>query len=458
MQNNEIFKVVLSTKSKAKNGTSTVLIETSIKGLIYRSEVYMDDHIIDALEVNCSDIATVDKHENVFQARYTVAHKKFETLYTQERIFAKVLTTDGDYIEGDGIISVITSVSDNVFKSEVFLDSNSIDIKKEEIDGDDPKVFKAKYTQSHKEFIKSYIKVLKFPANTFLNPIIKKYPLYKKSPMYALMLFLASIALVLWILSLILCGKALKKIIVKVAGKEAGMVTKDLQKSMCKGGGAEGDPNVVLDKDGNVISAKASDFVLLPKEIKFKDNNRIYPVYIKNNKQSDVLIRLKDRIIFLGEAINDHVANILIAQFLFLDAESKEKDIKFYINTPGGSVSAGMAIYDTMQYVKADVSTICVGMAASMGATLLAAGAKGSRFTLPNSEVMIHQVMGGTEGQASDIKIRAEHILKIRDRLNKILAKHTGQKIATIEKDTDRDRFMTAEEAKKYGIVDKIIS
>ncbi|MCK4540022.1 ATP-dependent Clp endopeptidase proteolytic subunit ClpP [Candidatus Parcubacteria bacterium] len=166
---------------------------------------------------------------------------------------------------------------------------------------------------------------------------------------------------------------------------------------------------------------------------------------------------LKDRIIFLGEVITDHVANILIAQFLFLDAESKDKDIKFYINTPGGSVSSGMAIYDTMQYVKCDVSTICMGMAASMGATLLAAGARGKRFALPNSEVMIHQIMGGTEGQASDIKIRAEHILRIRDRLNKILAQHTGQKITAIEKDTDRDRFMTADEAKKYGIIDKVI-
>jgi ATP-dependent Clp protease protease subunit len=167
---------------------------------------------------------------------------------------------------------------------------------------------------------------------------------------------------------------------------------------------------------------------------------------------------LRDRIIFLGEPINDHVANIVIAQFLFLDAENKDKDIKFYINSPGGSVTAGMAIYDTMQYVKSDVSTICVGMAASMAATLLSAGAKGKRFTLPNSEVMIHQVMGGTEGQASDIKIRAEHILKVRDKMNKILAFHTGQKITQIEKDTDRDRFMSAEEAKKYGIIDKIIT
>jgi ATP-dependent Clp protease protease subunit len=167
---------------------------------------------------------------------------------------------------------------------------------------------------------------------------------------------------------------------------------------------------------------------------------------------------LKDRIIFLGEPVTDHMANIIIAQFLFLDAESKDKDIKFYINSPGGSVSAGMAIYDTMQYVKCDVSTICVGMAASMGATLLASGAPGKRFALPNSEIMIHQVMGGAEGQASDIKIRAEHILRTKDKLNKLLAKHTGQKITQIEKDTDRDRFMNADEAKKYGIIDKIIA
>lgn len=166
---------------------------------------------------------------------------------------------------------------------------------------------------------------------------------------------------------------------------------------------------------------------------------------------------LKDRIIFLGEAIDDHVANIVIAQFLFLDAENKDKDIKFYINSPGGSVSAGLAIYDTMQYIKSDVSTICVGLAASMASVLLAAGAPGKRLALPNSEIMIHQVMGGAEGQASDIKIRAEHILKTKTKMNKILALHTKQKESTIEKDSDRDNFMSAEEALKYGLIDKII-
>ncbi|MFA6171357.1 MAG: ATP-dependent Clp endopeptidase proteolytic subunit ClpP [Patescibacteria group bacterium] len=167
---------------------------------------------------------------------------------------------------------------------------------------------------------------------------------------------------------------------------------------------------------------------------------------------------LKDRIIFLGEPINDHVANIVIAQLLFLAAQDQEKEIKFYINSPGGSVSSGLAIYDTMQYIKPDVSTICVGLAASMGAFLLAAGAKGKRFALPNSEIMIHQIMGGIEGQATDIKIGAERILRLKDRLNNILATHTGQKLATIEKDTDRDNFMNVEEAKKYGLIDKVIT
>jgi len=166
---------------------------------------------------------------------------------------------------------------------------------------------------------------------------------------------------------------------------------------------------------------------------------------------------LKDRIIFLGTAIDDAVANTVIAQLLFLANQDSEKDIKIYINSPGGSVTAGMAIYDTMQFIKPDVSTTCVGMAASMASVLLAAGTKGKRFCLPNSEVMIHQIMGGTEGQASDIKIHAERILKLKDRLNDILIKHTGQKKEQIEKVTDRDHFMDATEAVKYGLADKVI-
>jgi ATP-dependent Clp protease, protease subunit len=166
---------------------------------------------------------------------------------------------------------------------------------------------------------------------------------------------------------------------------------------------------------------------------------------------------LKDRIIFLGTEVNAAVANTIIAQLLFLENQDPEKDIKVYINSPGGSVTAGLAIYDTMQYIKPDISTVCLGIAASMGSVLLAAGTKGKRFCLPNSEVMIHQVMGGAQGQASDIEIHAEHILKTKKRLNKILSKHTGQKIDRIEKDSDRDNFMSADEAVKYGLADKVI-
>ncbi len=191
-------------------------------------------------------------------------------------------------------------------------------------------------------------------------------------------------------------------------------------------------------------------------------NNYLVPTVIEKSQYGerayDIYSRLlKERIIFLGSAITTDVANAVIAQLLFLESQDSDKDIKIYINSPGGSVTAGLAMYDTMQYIKPDVSTICVGMAASMGAVLLAAGAPGKRFALPNAEIMIHQVMGGAEGQATDIKIAAEHILKIKDRLNKILANHTGQAIARIENDTDRDNFMSSEEAKKYGLIDKII-
>ena len=167
---------------------------------------------------------------------------------------------------------------------------------------------------------------------------------------------------------------------------------------------------------------------------------------------------LKDRIIFIGEAIDDHLASLVVAQILFLEAEDPEKDICIYINSPGGSVTAGMAIYDTMQYVKPDISTICVGMAASMGAFLLSSGTQGKRFALPNAEIMIHQPLGGINGQAEDIRIHAEWILKTRSKLNQILSKNTGQPLATIEKDTDRDNFMSADEAMAYGLVDKVIA
>jgi len=194
----------------------------------------------------------------------------------------------------------------------------------------------------------------------------------------------------------------------------------------------------------------------------FGMNNSLVPYVIEQTSRGersyDIFSRLlKDRIIFLSDEVNDATASLVVAQLLFLDSEDPDKDINLYINSPGGSITAGMAIYDTMQYTKADVSTICVGMAASMGAFLLSAGAKGKRFALPNSEIMIHQPLGGTQGQATDIQIHAERIIKMKDKLNKMLSEATGQPLDVIKKDTERDNFMSAEEALKYGLIDKIV-
>ena len=179
----------------------------------------------------------------------------------------------------------------------------------------------------------------------------------------------------------------------------------------------------------------------------------------RGERAYDIYSRLlKDRIIFLGTALNDEVANVLIAQLLFLESEDPDKDINFYINSPGGLVTAGMAVYDTMQYIKSDVTTVCIGQAASMGAVLLTAGAEGKRYSLPNSRILIHQPMGGFQGQASDIEIQAKEILRMKDTLNRILVRHSGKKLDQIQNDTDRDFFMSGQEAKEYGIIDHVIT
>ena len=178
----------------------------------------------------------------------------------------------------------------------------------------------------------------------------------------------------------------------------------------------------------------------------------------RGERAYDIYSRLlKERIVFIVGQVNEATANLVVAQMLFLEAENPDKDIQFYINSPGGSIAAGMAIYDTMQFIKPDVSTLCIGMAASMGAFLLAAGEKGKRFALPNSSIMIHQPLGGFQGQASDIEIHAKYILALRERLNQLLAQHTGQSVEKVGRDTDRDRFLTAEEAQEYGIVDQVL-
>jgi len=205
----------------------------------------------------------------------------------------------------------------------------------------------------------------------------------------------------------------------------------------------------------------------MPKTIRMENemkemNQVLVPMVVeqtgRGERAYDIFSRLlKDRIVFIGTAVNDEISNLIIAQLLFLQAEDAEKDISIYINSPGGSVTAGMAIYDTMQFLKCSVATYCVGQASSMGAVLLAAGTRGKRFALPNARIMIHQPWGGVQGQASDISIQAKEILRLRDRINQILADHTGKAIAVIEKDTDRDFFMSAAEAKEYGLVDEVV-
>ena len=195
----------------------------------------------------------------------------------------------------------------------------------------------------------------------------------------------------------------------------------------------------------------------------FFRNDALVPMVVEQTghgeRSYDIFSRLlNDRIIFLSDEVNDTTASLVVAQMLFLEAQDPDKDISFYINSPGGSVTAGMAIYDTMNYIKCDVSTICIGMAASMGAFLLSSGTKGKRLALPSSEIMIHQPLGGAKGQASDLKLQADLILRTRDRLNRILAENTGRDLAQIERDTDRDNFMTAEQALAYGLVDKVLA
>ena len=194
-----------------------------------------------------------------------------------------------------------------------------------------------------------------------------------------------------------------------------------------------------------------------------KEFNQLIPMVVeqtgRGERAYDIFSRLlKDRIIFIGSAINDEISNLIVAQLLFLQAEDAEKDVNMYVNSPGGSVTAGMAIYDTMQFLKCDVATYCVGQASSMGALLLAAGAKGKRYALPNARIMIHQPWGGVQGQASDISIQAKEILRLRDRVNEILADHTGKSLSDVAADTDRDFFMSANEAKNYGLVDQVVS
>jgi len=297
-----IFKVIHKTEGKAKNKQGKVVIETSVKGLFYRTEVYIDSHLVDAKEVNCQDLANAEDRDVIFKERYLLAHEKFEELYFAPRVFVKVLSSEGNYVEDEELTcSVVTSVYDNIVRHEVFVGADEIDIIEDIVDKElsaNKTAFSNKYKQLHKAVVDKYIKTYKFPANTFLNPILKKYPLYKVNPLYSLYLFLASIVFILWLLSLIVCGKAIKKIVVKVAGKEAGLVVKDLQKSMCIKGGKDEDELKLTNKlDKKDIEAIAAKYVILPQEIKFKTTKEVKSIFIKNNMQTDIIVRLRNRLI-----------------------------------------------------------------------------------------------------------------------------------------------------------------
>jgi len=314
-----IFKVIHKTEGKAKNKVGKVLIETSVKGLFYRSEVYIDGHLVDAKEVNCQDLSSAEDKDIVFKERYLLAHEKFEDLYLAPRVFVKVLSYEGEYIEDEEATCIITtSVYENIVRHEVFVGADEIDIIEDIVEPElssNKAGFSNKYKQLHQAVIDKYIKIYKFPANTFLRPTLKKFPLYEKNPLYSFYMLLATIAFVLWLLSLIVCGKAIKKIVVKVAGKEAGLIVKDLQKSMCIKGGGDDKLKLTnsLDK-GDIEAMYEHKYIILPEKINFKNTKEVKSIFIKNNLQTDIIVKLRDRLItdFNNPLVTpDMIVNIL---------------------------------------------------------------------------------------------------------------------------------------------------
>ena len=297
-QNEEIiFETVHTTQGPSKNRTGRIRIETSVKGLVYRTNVYLNDFLVDAKEVSCIDLSALENAQSSFRDRYLATHTAFEIQYFIEKIFAQVLITSGNYTDGEGECSVVTSVFENIIKSEVIVDDYEVDVIETEIEDEianDKKAFKLKYSKIHKELVKDNIDIPKFPVNTFLNKTLKRFPLYDRNPMYAFYIFMATVFLVLWIISLIVCGKAMPKLVKGIAGKEAGLVVKDLQKSMCIRSKKEDNTETKeliydkLYKDG---------YLVLPQDIEFQDNNQIKTVYIKNTLDGDLIVKVNNKVI-----------------------------------------------------------------------------------------------------------------------------------------------------------------
>lgn len=292
-----IFEVIHKSSSKSKNKTGKIYIETSVKGLIYRTNVYLDDFLIDAKEISCFDLATLENGQTIFKERYLATHTAFEKQYFIEKVFVKVLNDEGNYANSDGKCVVNTYIFENLIKNEILVDDYEIDVIETELESEianDKKAFKLKYSKLHADLVRENIIVPKFPVNTFLNPTLKKFPLYKKNPMHSFYLFVLTVALVLWILSFVICGKSFAKIAKKVGGKEVGLVVKDMQKSLCvkdkKSAEAEKKELLVdtLYKDG---------YLIIPQQLDFGENRYIKTVYIKNTVEGDLIVKLNNKVI-----------------------------------------------------------------------------------------------------------------------------------------------------------------
>jgi len=295
-----IFEIVHKSDGRSSNKVSKVFIETSVKGLIYRTNVYLDSFLVDAKEINCIDIATLDNGPSVFRERYLATHKAFEKQYFMEKVFSNVLSNKGDYIHADGICEVNTYLFENIIKTEVLVDGNEMEVEEFEVSEEllnDKKGFKLKYTKAHADFMKHNIIIPKFPVNTFLNKTLKKYPLYDSNPMHSFYLFLVSLVLVLWILSQIICGKALPKIVKKVAGKDAGLVMRDMQKSMCIRSKSKNPEDKKAVKDLLHDKVYRDGYLIIPEKTEFKNNSEIKTVYVKNSMDGDLILTLNNKVI-----------------------------------------------------------------------------------------------------------------------------------------------------------------
>jgi len=296
-KNENIFEVIYTSSGKSKNKIGKIYIETSIKGLIYRTNVYLDGFLIDAKEVSCFDLSTLENSNIIFKERYLATHTAFEKQYFIEKVFVKVLSSEGNYVESDGKCVVNTYLFENIIKNEILVDDYEIDTIETEIESeisDDKKAFKLKYSKLHNDLVKENIIIPKFPVNTFLNPILKKFPLYKKNPMHSFYLLIITSSLILWILSFVICGKSFVKIVKKVGGKEASLVVKDIQKSFCiknKKSAEEDKKELLVDtlyKDG---------YLIIPKKLDFGENRYIKTIYIKNTIDGDLIVKLNNKVI-----------------------------------------------------------------------------------------------------------------------------------------------------------------